>query len=142
MDRNTRIDRLMSLLFAFRHILQDKMSSEKEKISFLQVITLKYIKRRAPLMKEIAVFLSITPPSATSLVNTLIRSGYAQRQLDSKDRRVVRIVITKKGEGFLRKCFEKISQRIRKAFETLPEKELDQLSAILSKIVDSQNTNS
>ena len=49
-------------------------------------------------MKEIAKYLSITPGSLTTAVNCLVKKGYLTRENDPCDRRIVKIVPTKKAE--------------------------------------------
>ena len=43
-------------------------------------------------MSDIAKYLSITPGSLTTSVNTLVKKGYLRRETDKHDRRVVLIV--------------------------------------------------
>src|ERR1035437_7081387 len=99
-----QIDRIIRLIFATNRLLheQKEQGSEKQR-SYLQLVTLVYVKNKTPLMKEIADFLGIAPPSATSLANTLAKAQLVKRQTDIEDRRIVRIAITKKGESYLEK---------------------------------------
>ncbi len=53
-------------------------------------------------MSETAAILSITTGTLTVAVDRLVRKAYVQRQRDEKDRRVVRIRLTKKGKLALR----------------------------------------
>ncbi len=53
-------------------------------------------------MSETAAILSITTGTLTVAVDRLVKKSYVQRQRDDKDRRVVRIQLTKKGKLALR----------------------------------------
>jgi len=87
-------------------------------------------------MKDVADYLSITPPSATSLIDNLIGSGLITRKLNLEDRRIIRIEITKKGSSFINEHMEEVSKRMRKGLIALTKKEQEQLSKILTKVTE------
>ncbi len=137
MEKSDQIGQIISLVFNMRQILHEKMAKNNNcQASFLQVVTLKYIKDKNPPMKDVADYLSITPPSATSLIDNLINSGMITRKFDPEDRRVVKVEITKKGASFIGSHIEEVSRRMRKGLATLTAKEQDQLSKILTKITE------
>jgi DNA-binding MarR family transcriptional regulator len=132
---NDRLGRIISLIFMMRQLSHEHIAKEKDNsFSFLQFITLRYIKEKKPLMKEVAEFLAITPPSATSLIKTLSEVGLIKRLAEKNDRRIVRIVITKKGERGLDKWQKKIAGNMRKRLESLDKGEQDNLVQILTKL--------
>ena len=130
-----RIDRIVSLIFATRRTMHDQKEPKKGKnCSFLHLITLKFVQDEKPLMKDIADFLGVAPPSATSLANTLIRSELVYREADKIDRRNVRIVISKKGEKFLEAHKNIMAEKMRENLSKLSANEQQQLEKILEKI--------
>jgi len=138
MKKNDQVSQIVSLIFAIRQVFHEKMEGKAYcKASPLHIITLRFIKLEKPLMKEIADYLTITPPSATSLINNFIELEIVEREYDKKDRRNVRIVITKKGNDYLAKNIKEILGRMRKNLEKLSENEQEQLVKILGKIVES-----
>jgi DNA-binding MarR family transcriptional regulator len=84
-------------------------------------------------MKEVAEFLCITPPSATSLINDLVEVGMILRLTSENDRRSIRITITQKGEGVLENGIKQISQSMAKNIAKLNQDEQEQLIFILHK---------
>ena len=135
-----KLEQIISLIFAVRQLSHENMQTEKDKnFSFLQFITLRYIKDKKPLMKELADFLAITPPSATSLINNMTEAGLVSRLAEAQDRRIVRIAITKKGEGSLEKWQAKIISNMRKRLEKLNKTEQESLAKILTKIAAISN---
>jgi DNA-binding MarR family transcriptional regulator len=134
---NNRIENIVSLVFSTRRILHEQkdFGSEKTDCSFLHIVTLIYIKEHKPLMKDIADFLGIAPPSATSLVNNLAKGGLVKRQTELKDRRIVRIILTKKGEQYWLSHKEKHLNKLRMKLERLTIQEQDQFIKILEKII-------
>lgn len=130
-----KLEQIVSLVFTMRQISNSNFSNEKcKEFSVLHYIALRYIQEKKPLMKELAEFLAITPPSATSLINTLSGAGLAKRVEEKNDRRIVRLFITKKGEENLKKKQEIIAHNMRKRLECLNKKEREDLIKILTKL--------
>ena len=136
MPKNSKINEIISLIFATRRFFHDQMAEKSGRnFSFLQYKTLQYIKEKKPLMKEIADFLGVTPPSATALADNLIKSNMVERESVKKDRRIVRIVITKKGEGYLKKGAKEISRKMEKGLGLLNRQDQENLVRILGKLL-------
>ena len=76
--------------------LKDKLS---DKVSSYQVHALYTLSHRSVTMGELADEMNITLPSATSLVDRLVKNGWAGRQPDPNDRRVIRLSITLEGRA-------------------------------------------
>ncbi|MEI7750271.1 MAG: MarR family transcriptional regulator [Candidatus Moraniibacteriota bacterium] len=136
-ENDDQAGRIVSLIFTVRNLIHEKAARvDSRKVSLLQLITLRFIGCEHPTMKEIADYLGITAPSATSLVNTLIRDGMVVREAEAEDRRKVRIVITAKGTGYMKKEMEYASRKIQKSLEVLTRKEQDELEKILGKTAE------
>jgi DNA-binding MarR family transcriptional regulator len=139
MPKDDQINQIISLIFTIRNFLHEKMIKDETKASPLHFITLKYIESKKPLMKEIADYLTITPPSATALINNFIKMGIVDRESNKNDRRNVRIILTAKGRAYLKKNLRELSSRMRKGLENLTKKEQKQMAHILSKVVKGYN---
>jgi DNA-binding MarR family transcriptional regulator len=139
MPKTDQISQIINLIFTVRHLLHEKIMKGKEKCSPLHFITLNFIRGKKPLMKEIADYLTITPPSATALINNFMKLGLVVRINDKSDRRIVRIVLTKKGQTYLKKNLHAISVRMRKGLEGLTQSEQKQMAKILGKVVEGYN---
>ena len=131
------LDYLVSLVFSLHRLLQDKMRREgKNFSSFLQFKTLQYIDQKGePGMKDIADFLAITPPSATSLIESLANAGKIERVADPKDRRIVRLKITSAGKQTIQEAIVMMNERMKTLLSRLNDEELNQLTAILEKFL-------
>jgi DNA-binding MarR family transcriptional regulator len=128
---------LMSLIFNAGQILREKArdKSNFKDCSFLHMHVLHYIKeQKETSMKAMADYLHITPPSATSLVNSLVKKGFVERTTDENDRRTINIKITKIGTGLLKNNFDRIISIVEQGVNKLNEKEKKELINILKKI--------
>jgi len=135
--RHTNIEQLISMIFAVSRLIRER-AKYREKIdpfSFLQLETLRYVAEKDNhSMKDVADYLCITPPSATSLINSLVKTKQLERMHDPSDRRLVRLVITPKGKTALASGFKKITTRMRKVVSNLDAKERNDLFKILEKL--------
>jgi DNA-binding MarR family transcriptional regulator len=129
---------LVHLILTINRLTHERLRNEHSKISPVQIIALNFIEaNNDPTMKDLAEFLYIAPPSATSLANNLAKAGLIKRLLDEKDRRILRIIITEKGKEMLSNGKKIIVGYIEKNFEALNNKEKKQLTAIAEKILKS-----
>jgi DNA-binding MarR family transcriptional regulator len=139
MPQKQNLDALIALLFKTGHIVREH-TNPKERPSpttFVQLHSLQYValhQEKKPTMRDIAKYLNIAPPSATSIVDTLFRSGKLKRIPDKKDRRIIRIEITAQGRAALRRGKVQIAKRVKNILALLSDKEKQQLISILEKI--------
>ena len=134
---HTDIGQLISMVFATSRLIRER-AKDREKIdpfSFLQLETLRYVAEKDnPSMKDIADYLCVTPPSATSLINSLAEAGQLERIHDKNDRRFVRLIVTHKGKTALARGFKKITTRMRRILSNLNARERSDLFKILEKL--------
>jgi DNA-binding MarR family transcriptional regulator len=112
-------------------------SSDFANLSLLQIQALIFIKRYERVqMSEIAQNFTIELPSATSLVNKLCILKLVERKSDESDRRLVRIVLTRKGEEMLEKVMNERSKNIRKNISILSEDDRKDLLRITKTLLE------
>ncbi len=131
---------LIPLLIGIMRLINTRLShpqkDAKEIFSPVQWHTLYFIKRKKnPLMKEVADFLGITPPSATSLIDGLVESNLLKRNFDKNDRRVVRLAVTTRGKQTLRQGLDTMTGQMKKILACLTQKEQKQLFFIYKKVL-------
>ncbi len=77
-------------------------ASAAEEVTIPQMVILNILKEKARCkMKEIAETLSITTSAATGIIDRMVRSNLLKRISDEKDRRVINIEMTRKGEKLI-----------------------------------------
>jgi DNA-binding MarR family transcriptional regulator len=98
-------------------------------------------------MSEIGNRISVSKPHMTALIDDLIKEGMVHRKYDSKDRRVIKISITKKGKSFLISSKKETVAVIKKNISYLDQKEqetlydsFESIKNILTKINPTQKT--
>lgn len=132
------INHIISLIFKNSRLIREHLRKEKkhpDPFSILRLEVLRYVsERKNPLMKEIADYFCITPPSATSLVDSLVKSGTLQRIEDKNDRRIIRLSITQKGKQEIKKRFREINNNMKNVLARLNLREQKELIKILEKL--------
>ena len=137
-NNNKTINYIISLIFKASRLIHEQLRKERKHpdlFSGLRLEALRYIaEKKNPLMKEVADYFCITPPSATSLINPLVKSGALRRVYDKDDRRVVRLFITSKGRKELKRGLSEVDNNMRKILTQLNTDEQKNLIKILEKL--------
>jgi DNA-binding MarR family transcriptional regulator len=87
-----------------------------------------------PTMRDVADHFSITPPSATSLINGLVNSGAIARKPDKVDRRVTRLTITAAGKRAYAASHAQLTRHMKSVFKNLSTTEQNALINIFKKL--------
>lgn len=133
----TLTDDLISLIFNTGQVLREKARSNDHlnDCSFVHLRTLLYIKEQKEIsMRDLAHFLHITPPSTTSLINSLVRKGFVKRTSSKDDRRSITLQITNSGLELLKNNLKRAASIIEVALNKLSKKEKMLFISILKKI--------
>jgi DNA-binding MarR family transcriptional regulator len=133
------IMRAVSLFFAVRGVVRTKLAQGKrlDPSAWLRIETLKFIADRGkPNMRDLAAYLSITAPSATSLVRGLVRERLVMRATSRVDRRASELSLTPKGKALLAKALVKGTRLLGEVFSVLSPSELAAFARALERIRD------
>ena len=85
-------------------------------------------------MGRLAHSLHVRMPTATGIVDRLVRAGYVRRAPDPVDRRQVVVQLTAKGAGFIRAFQNILQHRWEDVLRTLPSSELTALHRVISTL--------
>ena len=83
---------------------------------------------------EIAKTFSITPASVTSQIDKLVREGWLERKQNQDDKRVLEVVLSKKGESKLEEEVMNLKRNCLWIFNTLDKEEQRELLDLVSRI--------
>jgi len=127
---------LIETLFQIARLVKNKISFTNNStcLSALQLYALRYIdKHQEASMGDIADYFTIELPSATSLINKLVKDKLIVRCEGKNDRRKVRLILTPKGRKTLQRIQNRSKYNLRRVLTDLSEKEqLDLLSILQS----------
>ncbi len=107
----------------------------KISLSKPELLIIDYLARQNELtMSQLAKALNIGLSTATGVVDRLVEKKLVGRIRDKKDRRVVRIALTKKGQELSRSYLEQKKEVFGRLIGTLSAKEQDVLISFFEKI--------
>ena len=123
-------------MFVAGRLLRERAMVDGSSISYLHLATLRYIaEKKQPLMREVAQYLRVAPPSATSLVNTLVKQGELRRIADEEDRRATRLELTAQGHKTVHDGLRRKHDLMQNVIKGLGERDRTDLKKILEKII-------
>ena len=76
-------------------------------------------------MSQLAARLHLSVSAATGLVDRIVEHGLAQREADSRDRRVVRVASTAEGQALVLRLHSAGSERLGRILDRLTSDELE-----------------
>ncbi|GIW64198.1 MAG: hypothetical protein KatS3mg092_0131 [Patescibacteria group bacterium] len=108
---------------------------KKNELTMIQLHALIFIKENKNCqLTDLAKNFSITLPTANSLIEKLIKLNLISRKNDQKDRRIIHLFLTKKGENIINKLIKQRQTCFSSIINKLQEVEKNQLLKILEKI--------
>ena len=138
-NTHSKRNELLPLMFEMGRLLKREMCRDGVDVaSFLHIETLRYIEEQGmPSMRDIAEYLKIAPPSATTLINSFVKDGILERVEDAADRRIVRLKLSSKGRKILAEAMQKRAQAFSRLVAHLSSHDSEELVRILSIITRS-----
>ena len=88
-------------------------------------------------MKNIVNKMHRKPPTATGIIDRVVKKGLVRRYGSKKDRRVVNAELTEKGEKLVKEIHKKALSQLKEDIESFDNVEIDQLINLLNKFQSS-----
>ena len=88
-------------------------------------------------MGELSKALDVPLSTATRIVDWWVKRSYAERSPDPRDRRVVRVALTKSGRDLLKAGNKLICQRVEQVLRHFTPDEREALMVLMRKLVAS-----
>ena len=135
-NKNSDLDDVFLL---FHHKMVDLFKNEAERSghTLTHFEVLMYVAERGPVtMKNIASWLHITPPSASALVDKLVRKKLLARVEKDDDRRTVHVMLGGEAHKLFKSLREKKITIFKKMFSKLDENEKEKLVCLIKKCIN------
>lgn len=128
---------ILERMFTISRLIRDGgvFHTQTNQLTLMQFQALIFVsKKQNVTMSDIANYFSITLPTTTTLVDKLIKSELITRESDEKDRRIVRIVLSKKGCDLLKEMKKARNKKLTRILSYLSEEERIKLYDILTSL--------
>ena len=132
-------EQIIETLFKIARNLKGSMNDnfEHSHLTMLQCQALECVKKKKNAhMADIASHFSTSMPTATALIDKLIAAKLVKRENDAKDRRVVKVFMTKLGDKLLHQVIKRKSEKMGKVLSYLSEQDKLELLRILGVIAE------
>lgn len=107
----------------------------KDKLTLPQMLILNFLHiENESKMKDLAIFMGVTTPAMTGIVDRLVKSGYCKREYDAADRRIIKISLTAKGNDLVKKINDHKRQMVINIFGKISEADREEYLRILLQI--------
>jgi DNA-binding MarR family transcriptional regulator len=140
MEKNNKND-LIPIIFTVTRLIKKHMASHR-KISLFSLTQFKVLdfvaEKETPTMKDVADSLYVTSPSATTIIDHLVKIRELERIYDKKDRRIIHLKLTEKGKKLLATRRKEAITRMNAVLKNLNKKEKTDLANILNKIINNK----
>jgi DNA-binding MarR family transcriptional regulator len=87
-------------------------------------------------VSDLARRLNVATPTATQLVKRLESTGHVERRRSDEDRRIVQVILTKKGSTAVDAAHKNVVSHFDAVVEHLGEKDSDKLAELLTEVTD------
>jgi DNA-binding MarR family transcriptional regulator len=85
---------------------------------------------------EIAAAAEIATPTATRMLDALVRDGVVERRASTVDRRIVTVSLTGKGRRLVREKRKVVAEKRQRAYESLSPRERRDAAALLGRLAE------
>jgi len=143
-DRKKAIQEIVEdMLFVWRDMVGRRKAPSGDGISPVQGIVLTIASRHDALsIKDVAERMGISGSAATQLVDSSVREGLLSREVDSNDRRVMRISLTPSGRRRLETFRKARIEAMSELLAALGSHEIETFRDLLRKIVAAEGRSS
>lgn len=132
MSRDTLIENILRIMpLINRKLFKD--FRHKNSIHQMQLVFLIYKNDGKP-MKYFCDKLMIPKSHLSKIVNRLIKDELIERKTNEKDRRIINLFITEKGEEYLKEHKKIVQSNVKKKLEKLEDDDIIKLSKNLEEI--------
>ncbi len=129
---------IIASMFDLNRVVRHRMMAidEPGTLNMHQMHTLIVIQEHPRMtMGELAQSLRISLPSATSLINRLVRMKFIERRIDRTNRKMVRLKLSALGEKVLSTKMRSCHREMHKIFSLMPTKDRTEFAHILQSLL-------
>lgn len=140
MEKGTVNERLIDLFFQMSRFMRKEMSTSSRvaHLSMLQLEVLIYLKvNTSTEMHTIASYFHINKSTASNHLDTLQKMKLVSRKIDTKDKRVVHVILTVKGKKLLAEGLKEKNRRMNNLLTYLSKEDKNTLCKIITNLLNS-----
>lgn len=129
---------LSGIILTITRSMKNEVLSEVElgNLTLVQLHALMFLNHNPNAqVSDVSRFFKTTLPTSTVLIDKLVDGGYTTREKDERDRRVVRLSLTRRGKDLLGKALQQRQAKIERLLFKLTDDDKRQLIRIMRKLI-------
>ena len=135
LDERAGFDSAWEQFFESIRRARARAAREHGELSMSQFHLLGALADRSPRpVGELAELAGVAAPTATRMLDGLVRAGIVERRPSSSDRRVVEIALTEEGKRIVRRKRSRIAAKRRALYDSLEPDEREQAERLLLRL--------
>jgi DNA-binding MarR family transcriptional regulator len=136
-DRDSVLDAVLTASRTLVAMAARSLADAGEEVTLTQYRSLVVLASRGPQgVASLAEAVAVTPPTASRLVDRLVRKGLVRRRADRHDRRQVRIGLTESGRDLVDLVTERRRQEIAELLTSIPPEVQEAMAAGLRLLTE------
>lgn len=142
-DQISLEDEIIETMMRFGRLLRShknlKSLKNVESLTLSQLQILMSIGTEQPTMAQVAQDLELTLPTVSVAIDKLVNAGYVQRHDDPKDRRIIRVGLSKEGARITSKMRKEKAESIRSLISQLSESDKKKTGEVMNALLELLN---
>lgn len=139
MSNTSDIEQLFNTMMRLAQFMShySRESHEERLATMLQFSALSFLKDQPNgTVGELAKFMQLSKSSATQLIERLVHTELVERIHDQEDRRIIRLLITAKGEKEFIALRKKTMEKMKRFVSKIPAKDIRELIRIQTNLIE------
>ena len=130
------LENVVSLMFSLGRNIREHGIREETPTnpSLIKLEIMKFVSLGNKSMKDVSEYLCVKAPTATAFTDDLVKNKLIVREPDKKDRRTIKLSLTKLGSKILKDKYSSRGQPFREVLNSLSGSDLINLEAVLIKL--------
>ena len=135
-------EQVITLLFKLNRQIRKHMCEfeDDNQPTMLQVQAMNVISNEQYTMRKLAQDLGVALPTATALIDRLVKAGHVKRDVDAKDRRVIHVSLTESGKQVLQQTMKQKMEHMKVIIEKIPQEDKISICRIFSNLLNEIET--
>lgn len=127
MSQSLAVRALMEVSPALSRFIEVQLEAQPQPVSMLRYRILRRLAQEQCRNSELAARVRVSSPTASAVIDSLVRSGWVERRADARDRRAVVLALTADGRRELKRAERALERELTKLVAELDPRDARRL---------------
>jgi DNA-binding MarR family transcriptional regulator len=136
MSESAAVRALMEVSPALSRFIEVQLEARPQPVSMLRYRILRRLAQEQCRNSELAARVRVSSPTASAVIDSLVKSGWVERRVDARDRRAVVLALTAEGRRELKRAERALERELTKLLAQLEPSDAQRLHDGLMALKD------